>query len=837
MDPSIHELFAQLAEYRNLSNVANEFMDSRHALSALFNALSPTIKSFVNYTGVFKGNCSVFFEDKVESASCEIAPMNLPNITLDAKVTKKKRLPTQYWHQITLTNILLAKISADWRRGKLQEFESDLYFKQGTCSETGSITKSPTLSSSKTTTESLSKSVQTSLSLTQMPTDSHSENISKSATATDTHSESRVVTPSKLSKTSSKTLSFSVLNTLSFSTIRSSTVDLSLSKSSLLTVSSTSTDTATNFISQTDTLWKPTPTESVSINLLATSSWLSSVSNTLEATKSFAVSISRSLMGATPSHTSKQSISNSVEPSKSTTLSITQKADIPSSLCRNITIVPPENIIQLLFSNCQYVDGTIVNITGTNPFNIIFSNINCDDCTIIVDRPMVDSSFFIVNSNITKISNFSYSRFDSQPSVAILLFTYPIINSTITIYQSTVTACTPEQLVNFSTSYTALLFGCRTCDSQNPLPLSDSTITIARSTISSNFLFPVGISLSSLPQDVVLEAFASTMICANLEISNASIIVVNSTLQSTAPSFATTVEFFGCPWSNASTLAFINSTLLATSCEIFIFVLEESPMSNTSALIVLGSAINSLSVGLEGIPLGQSIESTWWINSPLSTGSAVAFINSTILTTTSSPDGGFCYNRAFFWDSSQLSDASTVVIINSTIWTLGEGAEGVSLPEMFTGSSTTIFQSTLHSIATPGGSASVLQLDTISESSLKLSSVVLFSGGGASGSCATMVEITSGHTPFVDSSSTLDWVAVLFDGRNRSCSTAGWTAIEPMLGIGRGSNVTFNGTTSGMWQKAYFDNMTFGGSVTVDGNEPPVISLALQRIRYPRYGF
>lgn len=121
IDSNTNQLFSQLTQYRNLSKFTNEFVVTQNALAALFRVLTPAIKSFGNYTGVFTGNCSVFFEGTIEAAECNIAPTNIANVTLGGKVSPHKRLPEQYWHQLTLTNILLASISADWRRGKLQE--------------------------------------------------------------------------------------------------------------------------------------------------------------------------------------------------------------------------------------------------------------------------------------------------------------------------------------------------------------------------------------------------------------------------------------------------------------------------------------------------------------------------------------------------------------------------------------------------------------------------------------------------------------------------------------------------------------------------------------------
>jgi hypothetical protein len=109
----LNQQFALLEQYRNLSFINNELTDTSNALLALFDVFTPTLKSFAHYTGLFTGNCSVFFEDVIYAAHCDITPVTSTNITLEGKVTPKVRLPEQYWHQITLSNILLTQIFAD----------------------------------------------------------------------------------------------------------------------------------------------------------------------------------------------------------------------------------------------------------------------------------------------------------------------------------------------------------------------------------------------------------------------------------------------------------------------------------------------------------------------------------------------------------------------------------------------------------------------------------------------------------------------------------------------------------------------------------------------------
>jgi hypothetical protein len=253
-DLNTNYLFSQLVQYRNLSKVAGEFAATGNALVALFNILTPTIKGFANYTGVFTGNCSVFFEDTLETASCDFATANLPNVTLGGEITEKKRLPEAYWHQITLSNVLLASVFADWRRGKLQEFESDLYFKQGTCSGTASMTAYPTLSFTRTPTESLSKKTTPSLSSTIFTTlsinETSTQNQSQSVSAS--FSRSRNITNSyfdsfskSFSESASSNNSLSGTETPSISFTDSETSHVSTTDSDILTKSPTNLGTST----------------------------------------------------------------------------------------------------------------------------------------------------------------------------------------------------------------------------------------------------------------------------------------------------------------------------------------------------------------------------------------------------------------------------------------------------------------------------------------------------------------------------------------------------------------------------------------------------------------
>lgn len=178
-DNNTNQLFGQLAQYQNQAHSKSELKTTWKAIHALLGLMAPSIKALENFRGVFAGNCTVFFNDKIDSANCELES-NHPNAKhSNSTFLPGSLLPQPYWQQIRLGNILLASIYGDWRRGKKEKFDTNLYFKQRTC--TGSLSQSDT--------ESLTAELTQSDSIEPTSTQSESKAPTETSSMTPTNSE------------------------------------------------------------------------------------------------------------------------------------------------------------------------------------------------------------------------------------------------------------------------------------------------------------------------------------------------------------------------------------------------------------------------------------------------------------------------------------------------------------------------------------------------------------------------------------------------------------------------------------------------------------------------
>jgi hypothetical protein len=191
------------------------------ATNALFNplqssknALHAMVKKLLgNRTGVFSGNCSVFFGNSIESAACDINPIMPQNSTESRQGLAGKVLPEDYWSQILVSNILLATIYADWSSNtRKQSYDTDVYNKISPC--TDSVSESLSLSNTAVPTKSASNSAENSrtnsLTTDISNTDSHSADSSHSWSQRISNSFSHAVSAThSLLASLSKTLSYS----------------------------------------------------------------------------------------------------------------------------------------------------------------------------------------------------------------------------------------------------------------------------------------------------------------------------------------------------------------------------------------------------------------------------------------------------------------------------------------------------------------------------------------------------------------------------------------------------------------------------------------------------
>ncbi|MEI6791064.1 MAG: DUF1566 domain-containing protein, partial [Myxococcaceae bacterium] len=225
-------LFSQLPQY--CGSAEQLLASTTSAAYALLSYMGPSIKLLPSYTGIFTGNCSIFFDSIVEEVACDINPSTAQTLTTGSVIIPGTPLPEQYQNQITQSHILRTNIFADWRGRKQQEFETDVHFRINTYSSTES--KSPLETQSEST--SISQSISPTLKATQSFVSSLSDTLARlSKTPLETLSASY----SALSATaSSNTPSISSTHTGSSSKSPSGT--LSKTQTFSLLLSKTATD-------------------------------------------------------------------------------------------------------------------------------------------------------------------------------------------------------------------------------------------------------------------------------------------------------------------------------------------------------------------------------------------------------------------------------------------------------------------------------------------------------------------------------------------------------------------------------------------------------------------
>lgn len=223
-DSETNQLFKQLIQYRYVSQDSQGLSATKNALEALLTIMEQKIRELPSYTGLFTADCSIFFNDKVEQVICNVNPANSRTLIASAEFLPTNQLSELYRFQITQSSILLSNMFADWTNGKMQEFMSNLYFRQATCTESMSFSENPTQTE-------LLQSVTTSLSTTLkvlLPTKTSARTSSKSLLET--------LTP-MLSQRKTETLSTSSTQSLTLSRelIPSSTFSGSFIKTETLT--------------------------------------------------------------------------------------------------------------------------------------------------------------------------------------------------------------------------------------------------------------------------------------------------------------------------------------------------------------------------------------------------------------------------------------------------------------------------------------------------------------------------------------------------------------------------------------------------------------------------
>ncbi|MEI6806834.1 MAG: DUF1566 domain-containing protein, partial [Myxococcaceae bacterium] len=232
-DETTHQLFNQLNRFENAPQNAQVVQVAANAMNALLDTVSPWIKKLTNYKGLFSGNCSVFFDKTLDFGACDLAASDSPVVASALSLKESKRLPEIYLHQISLSNILLATVFGDWRRGTLEKYQTDLFFKQSGC--TDSETSSPSRTATQTASLLLPKT------LTDIVSSSDSNSASRSSTQTD-------------------------FETLSPSGTATQTASLSLPKTLTDTVSSSHSSSASSSLTETKTTTKSLITQSKTLS-------------------------------------------------------------------------------------------------------------------------------------------------------------------------------------------------------------------------------------------------------------------------------------------------------------------------------------------------------------------------------------------------------------------------------------------------------------------------------------------------------------------------------------------------------------------------------------------
>lgn len=296
-DARTNQLFSQLAQYRLAPQLTEGIKTSADATNALLGLMAPQIKQIPGYTGVFTATCSIFFNDAVEEATCNINPTESRVLYRTIESEPGSALLAGYGHQITRSNILLATVFADWRANKLQDFSTNLYFKQYTCTSSLSASLSETAEATATASVSLKDSPSASINASESATHTISADASQSTSQSSSHSQSSNPSPSS---TFSESLSgiFSATHSLLASLSRSFSHTFSPSPGETLSASRSHTE------SQTDT---DTHSHTPSVSPVP------SLSHSQSATESKSTSLSENV-STSESSTADSSISSSFSP-------------------------------------------------------------------------------------------------------------------------------------------------------------------------------------------------------------------------------------------------------------------------------------------------------------------------------------------------------------------------------------------------------------------------------------------------------------------------------------------------------------------------------------------
>ncbi|MBH1988892.1 MAG: DUF1566 domain-containing protein [Myxococcaceae bacterium] len=202
-------------------------------LRALFQSVSPQIKSMPDYTGQFVANCSIFLNLRIEGVACDVTSVSTAMKPSGYDLNSALRLPLEYATQITQSDIILVNLYADWR-GKTTAYSEQYtlgpFARMRTCTSTLSVTDSP-----ETPSGLLSSSESLEESQTAAPSVSKPFSLSPNVLVSDSHSMSS--TSSGSSASVSLLVSSSASSSGWFSESKSLTEALSLSQSSSIQVS------------------------------------------------------------------------------------------------------------------------------------------------------------------------------------------------------------------------------------------------------------------------------------------------------------------------------------------------------------------------------------------------------------------------------------------------------------------------------------------------------------------------------------------------------------------------------------------------------------------------
>jgi hypothetical protein len=248
-DSAIDKIFQGIANSKFNNHSSADNVNVAKAVNTLVMRLTPDIFKYLGGTKPFTINCSVFFNNKIEGGSCDIAAALSQGFIPDMD-SSCDGIPLQYAGQIVNSNILFAQGFIDLTGNpRKYNYKTQVFFCEESPTKTITIEPPPSLSSkSKTTTQikthDNTDTKSTSASNSYSKSDTHTRSISTS----DSYSPLEPVTK-KQENTDTASTSTSHTYSNSDTYTHSSSISHSSSPSETLTKKQDNTDTISTSMS------------------------------------------------------------------------------------------------------------------------------------------------------------------------------------------------------------------------------------------------------------------------------------------------------------------------------------------------------------------------------------------------------------------------------------------------------------------------------------------------------------------------------------------------------------------------------------------------------------